>query len=59
MFLPHDQTSVLLNAIAAKWEPPTVDKLDKTGSAVGGVSFRPMLTSGAILEPPYPPEEGR
>jgi hypothetical protein len=36
MFFPHNQTSVLLNAVAAKWEPLASDKLDKTSSVAGG-----------------------
>ena len=56
---PHDQTSVLLDAIAAEWKPLANGKLGKVGSADEGTRHAAMLTSGVILEPPCPPDEGR
>ena len=56
---PHDQTSVFLNAIAAKWKPLANGKLEGIGSIVEVVYHTVTLTSGVILEPPCPPDEGR
>jgi hypothetical protein len=40
LLFPHNQTSILLETVAAKWEPLAGDELDGVGSAADGVFLR-------------------
>jgi len=59
MFSPHNQTPVFLNAITTKRKPLVSSKLDGIGSVADRVSGEATFTSGVILEPACPLDEGR